>query len=84
MVHMDLIEDTVVEVEWCLSGGTGTGRTDSVSLQRWLLHFGEAVSDLRLIVADFSDWLANECPSWAAYCVLMSGRLITLDKHPGI
>ena len=32
----------------------------------------------------FVDWLANGSPPWAAYCAFMSGRLIALDKQPGI
>ena len=35
-------------------------------------------------MATFVDWLANGSPPWAAYCALMSGRLITLEKQPGI
>ena len=57
---------------------------DSVSLQHWLLRFGSASADLRLIVGDFVEWLGNGRPPWAVYWALMSGRLIVLDKQPGI
>ena len=30
------------------------------------------------------EWLGNRRPPWDAYRALMSGRLIALDKHPGI
>ena len=30
------------------------------------------------------DWLANGSPPWAAYRAFMSGRLIVLDKQPGV
>ena len=30
------------------------------------------------------EWLENGRPPWAAYRALVSGRLITLDKQPGI
>ena len=30
------------------------------------------------------DWMANQIPTWAAYWAFMSGRLIALDKQPGI
>ena len=33
---------------------------------------------------NFVDWLANESPPWTAYRAFMSGRLIVLDKNPGI
>ena len=58
--------------------------TDSVSLQHWLIRFGAANGELRLIVAEFGEWLCNGRPLWAAYCAMMSGKLIVLDKCPGI
>ena len=54
-----------------------------MSLQHWLLRFGAASAELRLIVGDFFEWLGNGRPPWAAYRALMSGRLIELDKQPG-
>ena len=60
------------------------GDTDSVRLQHWLLRFSVASGELRLIVADLAEWLVNGRPSWAAYRALMSGRLITLEKNPGV
>ena len=67
-----------------LSGEAGLGGTDSVSLQHWLLRFGAASVEIRLIVGDFVEWLGNGRPPWAAYRALMSGQLIALDKQPGI
>ena len=32
----------------------------------------------------FFDWIANGGLSWAAYRVFMYGRLIEIDKNPGI
>ena len=55
-----------------------------MSLQHWHLRFGAASAELRLIVGDFVEWLGNGRPPWAAYWALMSGRLIALDKQPGI
>ena len=37
-----------------------------------------------MIVAEVGEWLSNGRPPWAAYRALMSGRLIALDKSPGI
>ena len=65
-------------------GGAGPGGTDSVYLQHWLLRFGEASGELRLIVRDFKEWMGNRRPPWDAYRALMSSRLIALDKQPGI
>ena len=65
-------------------GGAGPGGNDSVSLQHWLLWFGAASGELRLIVAEVEEWLSNGRPPWAAYRAMMSGRMIALDKSPGI
>jgi len=35
-------------------------------------------------VAEFPMWLANGFPPWSSYRTLMSGRLIALDKNPGV
>ena len=55
-----------------------------MSLQHWLLRFGTASVELRLIVGDVVEWLGNGQPPWATYQALMSDRLIALDKQPGI
>ena len=58
------------------------GGADLVILQHWLLRFVAASGELRLMVAYFADWLENGRPPWAAYPVLISGRLVALDKQP--
>jgi hypothetical protein len=35
-------------------------------------------------LANFTDWLANDFPDWPAYRAIMAGRLVALDKCPGI
>ena len=84
MVSVDITDDVVVAVAGSLSGGVGPGGTESVSLQHWLLRFGVVRGELRLIVAEFGEWLSNGRSSWEAYCAMMSVRLIALDKSPGI
>ena len=84
LTPVDITEDTVTAVAGRLSGGAGPGGTYSMSLQHWLQRFGEASAELRLIVGDFVEWLGNGWPPWAAYRVLMSGRLIALDNQPVI
>ena len=74
----------MIEVAQYLSGGTGTGGADLVSLHYWLIRFGEESGDMRQIVAEFSDWLVNERHPWSAYHVLMLGRLIGLNNPPGV
>ena len=53
-------------------------------MQHWILRFGAASAELRLIVGDFVEWLGNGQPPWAAYWTLMSGWLIALYKQPWI
>ena len=84
MVPVDITDDVVLAVSGRLSRGVGPGGTDSVSLHHWLLRFGAASGELRLIVAEFGEWLINGRPPWAAYRAMMSGQLIALDKSPGI
>ena len=53
LTPVEITDDTVTVVAGRLSGGAGPGRTDSVSLQHWLLRFGAASGELWLIVGDF-------------------------------
>ena len=39
---------------------------------------------MQLKVVDFTEWLGNGRPPWAAYHALISGRLIALDKQTGV
>ena len=59
---VDITDDTVTSIAGRISGGDGLGWTDSVSLQHWLLRFGVASGELRLIVGDFVEWLGNGSP----------------------
>ena len=81
---VDIIDYTVMVVAGRLLGGARPGGMDSVSLQHWLLRFVAASAELRLIFGDFLEWLGNWRLPWVAYRALMSGRLIDLEKHPGI
>ena len=80
LTPVDITDDTVTVVAGRLSGGAELGGTNSVSLQHWLLQFGAASRELRLIVGEFLEWLGNGQPPWAAYRALVSGRMIALDK----
>ena len=53
LTPVGITDNTVMAVVGRLSGGAGPGGTDSVSLQHWLLRFGAASAELRLIVGDF-------------------------------
>ena len=73
MVQLELTVDTVMEVEGRLSGRVGPGGTASVILQKWILRFGEAISNLQSISIRFLEWLTNHRPHWAAYWSLTEG-----------
>ena len=79
-----MIENTVIEVKWYLSGGTRPGGTDLIILYHWLLQFGEASDETCKIFAEFAEWLAKNRPLWAIYWVLVFVRLIVIDKHPRV
>ena len=84
MVPADITDNTVTAVAGRHSGGAVPGETGLVSLQHWILRFGGASGELRLIFGNFTEWLSNGQPPWAAYCALISCLLIALDKQLGI
>ena len=83
-VPAEITDKTVCYVARRLPGAAGTRGADSVSLQHWLLMFGAVSTGLQHIFGEFGDWMANGRPPWAAYRVLMLGRLIFLDKCSGV
>jgi hypothetical protein len=68
----------------CPEQGAGLGGTDAHALQQWLLRFRKASCTLQQAFAKLVEWLANTFPPWAAYRALMAGRLVALDKCPGV
>ena len=49
-----------------------------IELRNWLLRFGYASELLRVVVARQAGCMV--LPPWAAYCALISCRLVALDK----
>ena len=83
-ITVDILEEAVESVAQTLSGGSDPGGTDLESIKGWLLTFGEDGTRLRTSMETFVDWLSNGIPPWVTYCAFMLGRLIDLDKHPGV
>ena len=83
-IPVDITEEAVKSVTKILLESYGPGGTYSEALQGWLLKFGEDSNRINTSVETFVDWSANGSPPWAAYRAFMSGRLISLDKHPGV
>ncbi len=48
-----------------------------------LTGYGRASTELLEELLEWSEWLANKSPPWAAYRGLMTQRMMALDKEPG-
>ena len=83
-VPLNSMEDDVTCVASKLSGAAGALEAESMELRNWLLRFGCASEELRLVVARLADRMANYSSPWSAYCALMACRLLALDKRPGV
>ena len=55
-----------------------------MELRNWLLRFGCASEEFRVVIASLGDWMANSPPPWVAYRALMACCLVALDKKPGV
>ena len=82
--HLGFTEDDVTWVASKLSGAAGALGAEVMELQNWLLCFGCASEEFRVVVAILDDWMANSSPLWAAYRALMACSLMALDKRPGV
>ena len=83
-VPLDFMEDYITWVAPNLSGTSGALGAEVMELRNWLLQFGCAFEELRVVVARLVEWMDNSSPPWAAYCALMACRLMALDKRPGV
>eukprot|EP00978_Attheya_sp_CCMP212_P029234 scaffold103337_cov31-Attheya_sp.AAC.4 len=66
-VDVDVTADTVESATRKLSGSAGPGGINYVGLSHFLLRFGKTSAMLQEAVADFTRWMANDMPPWAAY-----------------
>ena len=71
-VLLNFTEDDITWVASKLSGAAGALGAESIELRNWLLRFGCASKELRVVVSRLADWMANSSPPWDAYCVLMA------------
>ena len=83
-IPVDIPEDVVKLVAWKLSGVWALEVRTWTFIQGRILKSGGGIKILRTTVEIFIHWIANRSPPWAAYCTFMSGRLIVLEKQPGI
>eukprot|EP00957_Ditylum_brightwellii_P199643 15219481-Ditylum_brightwellii.AAC.1 len=82
-IDVNITGEVVEKVARRLSGAAGPGGVDSVSLQDWLLQYGEVSRKLCGAIPKFARWIANTYPPWAAIRAYVAGLLIGLDKCPG-
>ena len=81
---MEVAGENVEQTAKRLSGSAGPSGIDSISMSHWLLKFGGANARLRKSIASMVEWLANCYYPWAAFRAMTWGRLVGLDKHPGV
>ena len=61
-VPLNFTEDDVTWFASKLSGAAGALGAEVMELRNWLLHFGCASEELRVVVASLADWMANFSP----------------------
>ena len=61
-VPLDFTEDNATCVASKLSGAAGALGAEAMEMRNWLLRFGCASEELRVVVARLSDWMANTPP----------------------
>ena len=83
-VPVTITANHVENVAKKLRGSAGLGGLDANNLTQLLLRYKDTSEGLRNEVAELTMWLANGFPPWSSYRALMSGRLIALDKNPGV
>ena len=83
-VPLDLLENNFTWVASKLSGAAGALGAESIELKNWLLCFGCASDEFRVVVSYLSGLVANSSPPWANYRAMIACRLVALDKFPGV
>ena len=66
-VPLDFTEDDVTWVASKLSGAAGALGAEAIELRNWLLCFGCASKELRVVFARLANCMANSSFPWAAY-----------------
>ena len=84
-VPLDFTEDDVTWVASKFSGAAGALEAEEMELRNWLLCFGCASGEFKVVVASLADLLVNPPPPpWDAYRALMAYRLVALYKSLGV
>eukprot|EP00957_Ditylum_brightwellii_P127151 9694681-Ditylum_brightwellii.AAC.1 len=84
LIDLDVTTLHIEQVATQMQGAAGPGGLDSVAWQNWLLQISYASFKLWGSVAKLTRWMANTCLPWVAYQAIIAGRLIALEKIPGM
>ena len=66
-VPLYFMEDDVTWVASNLYGAAGALGAEAIELINWLLHFGCASEELRVVVTRLADWMVYSSLLWDAY-----------------
>ena len=83
-VPVDCTEEIVEGMASKMRGGAVLSGVDAIAMGNWLLRHGKSSQQLREELAEWTEWLCNGVPPFAAYRALMACRLVALDKVPGV
>ena len=61
-VPLNFTEDDVLWVASKLSGAAGALGAEAIKLRNWLLCFGCASEELRVVVSSMAEWMTNFSP----------------------
>ena len=84
MLPPDFTKDDVTVVTSKLSGAAGALRAEAIEIINWILCFGCASEELRVVITRLSEWVANSSLPWATYCAMIACCLVALDKRTGV
>ena len=84
VIPLEISEEDVQWVAYKLSGAAGPSLIDTLAFKICLLCFVLVLASVREEMAEWTYWLANYSPPWAAYHANISARLFSLGKSPGL
>lgn len=77
-------EESIAKIAGKLHGSAGPAGIDADLMKSLTLRHGLASAELRAEMALWAEWMANDCPPWAAIRAVNAKRLVPLDKKPGV
>ncbi len=83
-LSLQFTENDVKNMASNLHGSGGPTSLDSSLLSDLLLRYGTSSTLFRDEMAQWTEWLANDSPPWAAYRATMATRAVAFNKFPGV